>query len=127
MAACGLLAGLSILACQANVVLIPGLSIAVLLRNPSHQKSEKSIQGEMVESGSGFLRVLSLELLSWELPFWSISGAPFPAILEWANQLLRKPASHVGLVVAAPAGCCRRPAALSKVCSPWTSGCSRFS
>jgi hypothetical protein len=42
--ACGLLAGLSILACQANVVLLPGLGIAVLLRNPSHPV-RKSIQG----------------------------------------------------------------------------------
>ena len=44
LAACGLLAGLSILACQANIVLIPGLGIAVLLRNPS-QQIRKSIQG----------------------------------------------------------------------------------
>jgi hypothetical protein len=43
LAACGLLAGLSILACQANVVLIPALGIAVLLRNPS-QQIRKSIQ-----------------------------------------------------------------------------------
>jgi len=43
LAACGLLAGLSILACQANVVLIPGLGIAVLLRYPSQIR--KSIQG----------------------------------------------------------------------------------
>ena len=41
---CGLLAGLSILTCEANVVLIPGLGIAVLLRNPS-QQIRKSIQG----------------------------------------------------------------------------------
>ena len=41
---CGLLAGLSILACQANVVLLPGLGMAVLLRNPS-LPVRKSIQG----------------------------------------------------------------------------------
>ena len=34
---CGLLAGLSILTCQANVVLMPGLAIAALLRRPSDQ------------------------------------------------------------------------------------------
>ena len=40
----GLLAGLSVLACQANFVLIPGLGIAALLRNPS-RKIRQSIPG----------------------------------------------------------------------------------
>jgi hypothetical protein len=34
-AVCGLLTGLSILACQANVVLIPGFTVALLFRDPS--------------------------------------------------------------------------------------------
>jgi len=35
--ACGVLAGLSILACQANIVLIPGLAVAAFLREPPRE------------------------------------------------------------------------------------------
>jgi len=44
MAVCGVLTGLAILTNQANVVLIPGLTVAVLLRNPPHHL-RKAIQG----------------------------------------------------------------------------------
>jgi hypothetical protein len=37
MAACGLLAGLSILACQANIVLLPGFTIAFLIADPTFE------------------------------------------------------------------------------------------
>jgi len=44
LVACGVLAGLSVLASQANFVLVPGLGIAALLRNPS-RSIRQSIPG----------------------------------------------------------------------------------
>jgi hypothetical protein len=79
---CGVLAGLSVLACQANVVLIPGLGIAVLLRKPSDQV-RKSIQGVLwlwISAGAAVGSVfVGAAILVYQ-------RRTIPAILEWATN-----------------------------------------
>ena len=95
--ACGLLAGLSILACQANVVLLPGLGIAVLLRNPS-QPDPEIHPGNVVDLD--FRRCRRWNCFRGSCHS-GLSAAHHSRDSRMGDQLLRNPASHVGHVVAA--------------------------
>jgi len=82
LALSGLLAGLSILASQANFVLIPGFTLAVLLRNRSHP-IRKAIQGVLwiwisagAAVGTAFVGAA----------IFVYQRRTFPAILEWATN-----------------------------------------
>jgi hypothetical protein len=82
LAACGLLAGLSILACQANVVLLPGLGIAVMLRNPSRpmRKSVQEVLWIWISAGAAVgIVFLGVAILVYQ-------RHTIPSILGWASN-----------------------------------------
>jgi hypothetical protein len=82
LAACGLLAGLSILACQANVVLLPGLGIAALLRHPSHpiRKSVQEVLWIWISAGAAVgTAFVGAAILVYQ-------RRTIPAIYEWATN-----------------------------------------